>query len=195
MIKILIGVVVVTIAVIAVFLFLDPKVGIAQTNSAVTEVTNNTFSVTVEGEVYKPGTYTLDEGKTLIDLIEAAGGTTSSADERAYYETAELVNGSSYYIASLYDASDLCSKEPVNKVNINNDDAETLASVNGITSTIANSIITYRNDNGMFATLEQLQEVYGIGPATYKKIRGYVILHAWRYSSFFSLYTQGLIFE
>lgn len=178
MIKILIGVVVVTIAVIATFLFLDPKVGIVQTNSAVTEVSNNTFTVTVEGEVYKPGTYTLDEGKTLIDLIEAAGGATSSADERAYYETAELVNGTTYYIASLYDSTDLCNKEQVNKVNINNDDADTLATVNGITSTIANSIVTYRVETGMFSTLEQLQEVYGIGPATYKKIRGYVILHA-----------------
>ena len=195
MVKVLIGVVAVTIAVIAVFLFLDPKVGIVQTNSAVTEVSNNTFSVAVEGEVYKPGTYTLDEGKTLIDLIEAAGGITSSADERAYYETAELVNGSTYYIASLYDSTDLCNNEQVNKVNINNDDANTLASVNGITSTIANSIVTYRNENGMFSTLEQLQEVYGIGPATYKKIRGYVILHAWYYSLFFSHYTLGLIFE
>ena len=195
MIKILIGVVVVTIAVIAVFLFLDPKVGIVQTNSAVTEVANNTFSVAIEGEVYKPGTYTLEEGKTLIDLIETAGGVTSSADERAYYETAELVNGSTYYIASLYDSADLCNSEQVNKVNVNNDYADTLATVNGITSTIANSIVAYRNENGIFSTLEQLQEVYGVGPATYKKIRGYVILHAWYYSLFFSHYTQGLIFE
>ena len=177
MVKILIGVVVVTVLVIATFLILDPKVGI--TNSpTVQEVAKNTFSVTVEGEVFKPGNYTLEDGATLGDLIDTAGGVTSSADARAYYETAELVNGSSYYIASLYDSNDVCNIEEVAKVNINNDNADTLATVNGITNTIANSIITYRNENGLFSTLEQLQEVYGIGPATYKKIRGYVYLHA-----------------
>lgn len=178
MIKILIGVVVVTIAVIATFLILDPKVGITATNAPITEVSNNTFSVTIEGEVYKPGSYTMEDSKSLGDLIAAAGGTTSSADERAFYETAALVNGATYYIASLYDATDLCNKEAVNKVNVNNDSAEVLQSVNGITPTIASSIVTYRNENGLFATLEDLQQVYGIGPATYKKIRNYVYLHA-----------------
>ena len=62
-------------------------------------------------------------------------------------------------------------------MNINSDSSETLATINGITSTIANSIVTYREENGLFSTIEELQEVYGIGPATYKKVRGYVILH------------------
>lgn len=177
MVKILIGVVVVTVLVIATFLILDPNVGIVQTGAQVTEVSNNTFVVTVEGEVYKPGTYTLADNATMSDLIETAGGTTSNADERAYYETAALVNGSSYYIASKFDATDLCNSSSVTKVNINSDSSETLATINGITSTIANSIVTYREENGLFSTIEELQEVYGIGPATYKKVRGYVILH------------------
>ena len=177
MVKVLIGVVVITVAVIATFLFLDPNSGIVNNNATVTEVATNTFMVTVEGEVYKPGSYTLEEGKTIADLLQAAGGITNSADERAYYETAELVNGSTYYIASLYDSNDICNSEKIAKANINSDDAETLAKVNGVTSTIANSIVTYRSENGLFSTLEQLQEVYGIGPATYKKVRGYVILH------------------
>lgn len=177
MTKILIGVIIVTVLVIGAFVVLDPNSGI-HSNAPTSEVVDtNTFSITVEGEVYKPATYVLSEGATMIDLIDMAGGTTSNADERAYYETAELVGGSTYYIASLYDASDVCNASPVNKVNINNDDAETLASVNGISSAIANSIVTYRTSTGLFSTLEQLQEVYGIGSATYKKIRNYVILH------------------
>ncbi len=66
----------------------------------------------------------------------------------------------------------------MDKVNVNSDDATTLATVSGITTTIANSIVSYRSENGEFSTLEQLLEVYGIGNATYRKIRGYVILHA-----------------
>ena len=80
MIKILIGVVLVTVAVIATFLVLDPNVGI-QSVGTVTEVAN-TFTVTVEGEVYKTGTYTLNEGALMSDLLEAAGGTTDLGSVR-----------------------------------------------------------------------------------------------------------------
>ena len=177
MVKILIGVVVVTVLVITTFLILDPNIGITQSAAPIAEVSTNTFMVTVEGEVYKPGTYTLEDNATMANLLEAAGGVTSNADERAYYETAALVNGSTYYIASTYDANDLCNSNAITKVNVNSANAETLTTINGITSTLANSIITYREENGLFSTIEGLQEVYGIGPATYKKVRGYIILH------------------
>lgn len=178
MIKILLGVVFATFAVIGVFLFLDPNVGIKNLNSNdISEVEKNTFSITVEGAVYKEGTYTMKDGDTMSDLIDKAGGIKSTADERAYYEDAALVGGMTYYIASKYDASDLCSNTEITKVNINNDSAETLMTISGITNSIANSIVTYRTSNGLFSTIEQLMEVYGIGNATYKKVRNYVILH------------------
>jgi len=182
MFKVLIGVVIVTILVIGTFIILDPNIGIVNSGAPVSEVDEtHTLTVTIEGEVYKPSSYTLEEESTLNDLIDAAGGLKSSADERAFYTTVELVSGASYFIASIYDVNDACNNDAVNKVNINSDDAETLATINGITSSIANSIITYRNEKGLFQTLEQLQEVYGVGPATYKKVRGYVILHEWSY--------------
>ena len=176
MLKIMIGVVVVTIAVIGAFLLLDPNV----TNSAAGTVTEvaNTFTVAVEGEVYKTGNYTMKDGATMADLISVAGGTTVNADSRAYYEEATLSKGMTYFIASKYDSSDVCNNSEVDKVNVNSDDATTLATVSGITTTIANSIVQYRSEHGEFSTLEQLLEVYGIGNATYRKVRGYVILHA-----------------
>ena len=179
MIKILIGVVVVTIAVIGAFLFLDPNSSINSSSGAqVTEVSDtNQISITVEGEVYKPGTYTLNQGATMNDLLTAANGVTNNADARAYYETAVLGSGMTYYIASVYDANDICGSSQITKVNINSDDASKLSTINGISSTVANAIVTYRSSNGIFSTIEQLQEVYGIGSATYKKIRNYVILH------------------
>lgn len=177
MFKILIGVVVVTIAVIAAFVLIDPTNMNSSAAGTVTEVAS-TFTVAIEGEVYKTGNYTMSEGSTMLDLITTAGGTTVNADSRAYYEEAEITKGMTYYIASRYDASDICSASEVNKVNINMDDAETLSTVSGITSTLANSIVSYRSEKGLFSTLEQLMEVYGIGNATYRKIRSYVILHA-----------------
>ena len=172
----MIGVVVVAIAVITAFMIIDPKLQ-ADAAGTVTEVAN-TFTVAIEGEVYKTGNYTMKESSTMLDLISSAGGVTVNADSRAYYEEAELTKGMTYFIASRYDTSDICSASEVSKVNINIDDAETLATISGITTTIANSIVSYRSENGLFSTLEQLMEVYGIGNATYRKIRNYVILHA-----------------
>ena len=175
MIKILIGVVIVAIGVITTLLVLDPA-NAASSAGNVTEVAQ-TFTVVVEGEVYASGSYTMKDGALMSDLIEAAGGLTSNADERAFYEDAVLTKGTTYFIASKFDVNDLCSTSEVEKYNVNSDDAETLTQVNGITSALANSIVTYRTENGLFSTLEQLQEVYGIGPSTYRKIRNYVILH------------------
>lgn len=178
MIKLIIGVIIAAVATITVFMVLDPNLSITKNGTNDTaEVDSHTFSATVEGAVYKPGSYTMKENATMQDLIESAGGTSSNADSRAYYEDALITSGVTYYIASKYDASDVCSSSEITKVNINSDSVDTLQTIDGISSTIANSIVNYRTANGLFSTLEQLQEVYGIGNATYKKIRNYVILH------------------
>ena len=180
MVKVLIGVVVAAFVVVIGFLLIDPDLNQVTDNGAVTEVvgSQNGNKYTIEGEVNKAGTYVLSDSATMADLIAAAGGTNSNADDLAYFESATLKSGSTYYIASKYDATDICSKSEVSKVNINEDDVTTLMSVNGITTSIASSIVSYRTENGIFNTIEQIMEVYGIGNATYHKIRNYVILHA-----------------
>ena len=180
MVKVLIGVVIVAFIVIIGFLVIDPDLsGTTTTNSNnVTEVSTSKGSkYTIEGEVYKAGTYVLSDGITMNDLLEAAGGTTANADDLAYYSTAPLKAGSTYYIASKFDENDICSKSEISKVNINEDDAQTLMSVSGITTSIASSIVSYRTEHGIYNTIEDLLNVYGIGNATYHKVRNYVILH------------------
>ena len=180
MVKILIGVVIAAFIVIIGFLIIDPDLNQVNNNTPISEVYDSTMNgskYTVEGEVNKAGTYVLSDAVTMKDLIEAAGGTTSNADDFAYFLDAPLKAGSSYYIASKYDETDICSKNEISKVNINEDDAQTLMSVNGITTSIASSIVSYRSENGIFDTVEELMDVYGIGNATYHKIRNYVILH------------------
>lgn len=175
MVKLIIGALVAVFLVIGGFMLLDPVLNQSQT--AETVEVGETYTYTIEGEVNKVGTYTLSDAVTMADLIEAAGGISSNADERSYFETASLTAGTTYYIASKYDSSDVCGNSEITKVNINADDASTLTSINGITSSIASSIVSYRSEKGTFQTLEQLKEVYGIGDATYRRIRNYVILH------------------
>ena len=178
MYKVIIGVVIAAAVLIIGFMMIDPKVNTNQqtNNGQVTDQSGSAY--TIEGEVNKPGTYMLSDNVTMRDLINAGGGVTSNVDELAYFENATLTAGSTYYIASKFDATDVCNNNPIVKVNINSDPADTLTSVNGITSSIASSIVSYRQSNGVFNTLEQLMEVYGIGNATYRKIRNYVTLHA-----------------
>ena len=114
----------------------------------------------------------------MQDSINAAAGVNSNADALAYFPEATLKSGTTYYIAGKYDDTDVCSKNEISKVNVNEDDATTLMTVNGITTSIASSIVSYRTENGIFDTLEELMEVYGIGNATYHKIRNYVVLHS-----------------
>lgn len=179
MYKVIIGVVIAAAVMIIGFMMIDPKVNANKTAPTTEVAPNSGNSFTIEGEVSKPGTYTFtEEIITMQTLIEASGGPTSNADDLAYFEDAELKAGSTYYIASKFDNTDICSNKEIAKVNVNVDDTDTLMTVNGITSSIASSIVSYRTSNGVFKTVEQLMDVYGIGNATYRKIRNFVILHA-----------------
>ena len=87
MLKVLIGVTIVAFIVIIGFLVIDPDLNPVQTANSnnVTEVsTKNGNKYTIEGEVYKAGTYVLSDGITMHDLLEAAGGTTANADYLAF---------------------------------------------------------------------------------------------------------------
>lgn len=175
MVKLIIGAVIAVFIVIGAFMLLDPMVNNQQV--AETAEVIDAFTYTIEGEVSKSGTYTLADAITMADLINAAGGVSANADSRAYFESVTLTAGQTYYIASKYDSTDVCGSSEIAKVNINKDDAEKLMSINGITSSVASSIVSYRIEKGTFQTLEQLKEVYGIGDATYRRIRNFVILH------------------
>ena len=46
-----------------------------------------------------------------------------------------------------------------------------LVSLPGIGPTLAQRIIDYREQNGLYKTIEDIQKVKGIGPAIFEKIR------------------------
>ncbi len=134
--------------------------------------------VTITGEVVKNypngGSYSLPLESTLLDLILAAGGATTNADPKAYDSDFILENKMAFYIAPLYDNTNTCSTEPIQKVNINTGNKESLMEIGAIGSTIASSIISYREENGSFNRIEELKNVSGIGNATFEKIKNFV---------------------
>lgn len=67
--------------------------------------------------------------------------------------------------------------QPDNRVNINKADAETLAlALDGIGMTKAQEIIEYREQHGDFKTVDDLQNVRGIGKATLERNRSRILL-------------------
>ena len=179
MAKVFIAVLVATIALIVVFQVIDTNnkgTVITNTNNTTTLVDTSSLTVSISGEVTRPGTYYLDLNSTLEDLIKVASGVTSNADPLAYNTDYVLENGYSFYIAPKYDNTDVCSLEPIVKVNVNSDNEETLQTVAGIGGTIAKAIVNYRESNGEFKRIEDLKKVSGIGNATFEKIKDYVRL-------------------
>ena len=182
MFKVLLGVIVVAVSTIVVFMVIDPNISINGNDAAALlstsiEIQDGYFSVTIEGEVSKPGSYVLKDGSLMEDLIDAAGGLSLYGDDLAYFDDADIESGATYYIPSKYDTSNVCELKDISKVNINEASLEELLEISAFTNSVANSVISYRAEHGEYRTLESLLDVYGIGNATYRKLRNYVILH------------------
>ena len=61
------------------------------------------------------------------------------------------------------------------RINVNTADAEWLQHLPGIGPVMAKRIIAHREKNGYFTSIDDLQEVRGIGPVTALKIEPYII--------------------
>lgn len=180
MLKWIIGIVVATIAFIIVMAGVDNLTNNIDVfdDESTSLREDEAVQVTVTGEVNRTGTYLLENGSTLADLLEAAGKVTGNADARAYNTSIVLEDNQSYYIAPLYDQSDICAIEPITKVSINDGNKEELLTIDVFSDAVATSIVEYRLANGNYERLEDLYNVPGIGPATFEKCKNFVILHS-----------------
>ncbi|MCR5333006.1 MAG: ComEA family DNA-binding protein [Bacilli bacterium] len=179
MAKVFAAVLVVTVVLIVVLQFVDPAVDSRTIEQVTTTaLAEGSISVSIDGEVVRTGTYIMEANTTLASLIEVASGVTANADELAYDTSYVLADGLSFYIAPKYDNSDVCSLEPIKKVNINKDNAETLQTVSGIGSSVANKIVSHRSANGEFKRIEDIKDVSGVGNATFEKIKNYLVLRS-----------------
>ncbi|MBE6010596.1 MAG: hypothetical protein E7236_08045 [Lachnospiraceae bacterium] len=128
------------------------------------------------GEVVEPGVYPLPPGSRIYELVEAAGGLTESAAPESVNLAQELTDGQMINIPAegeIQDASTVGTESGTDgdKININTASKELLMSLNGIGETKAESILSYREQNGPFDSLEDLMQVDGIGQGTFSKIK------------------------
>jgi competence protein ComEA len=110
------------------------------------------------------------------DAIQAAGGLLPEADEEALNLAALLKDGQRVLAPTYVQAQATTSSRlaPGAPVDINSASQEALESLPGIGPVLAQRIMEYRQANGPFATVEDLQQVDGVGVDTFEKLKDLV---------------------
>ena len=148
-------------------------------DSEVVDTVIKKYIVDVKGAVKFPGTYELEEGKRVIDVINLAGGVLENADLLSINLSKKISDEMLIIIPEINIISEENFINDFNndgKISINYGTLENLMSLNGIGEIKAKAIIDYRNNNGMFKTIEDLKNVSGIGNSTFEKIKDYIKL-------------------
>lgn len=147
--------------------------------------------VDIKGEVKNPGVYELEEGSIIEHLIQEAGGLTKEGTLENINRAKELKGNEAIVIYSKkeLEVKAVTSNEvkgiessvgstlegesgnESGKININTGTVDELKKLNGIGEGKAKAIIEYREKNGEFKKLEEIQKVSGIGKGTFEKIK------------------------
>lgn len=177
----------------------EPKVEILE------EEKEESITIDIKGEVKTPGVYELPLNSRVIDAINISGGLTNKADtsdinlskilkdenvivisnkysnQTTKYTQKEtsVVNNASISkdnVVSSSNSSDTNTNKTNDKVSINTATKEQLMNLNGIGESKANDIIAYRNQNGLFKSIEDIKKVSGIGDKLFDKIKDHITI-------------------
>ena len=158
-----------------------------------------TLVVHICGAVSAPGVYELPAGSRIIDAVEAGGGFLPEADEACCNLAEEIVDGCQIYIMTKSEScadgqtekkagiqtspdSDMQTTDrnvrsnsaPALEnglVNLNTADIAALTTLPGIGESRAKAIISYREQHGAFAQIEDIMKISGIKQAAFSKIK------------------------
>lgn len=142
--------------------------------------------VHLTGAINAPGMLSLPKGSNLADAIEKAGGLIDGYDSNLLNLAEVLQDGSRIHIPNIAEQESgfnnpqrsqplLNIEEPL-LVNINTADLDTLVLLPGIGPSKAQAIIQYREQNGLFMRIEDIQKVKGIGPSTFDSIKDLITI-------------------
>ena len=138
-----------------------------------------TVAVHVAGNVLKPGVYEMPADSRVVDAIRRAGGAKAIADLNAINLANRLNDAQQVYVPAVGEkvppsssglsAGGVGTGSAPNSVeypiNINSADVALLDELPGVGPSTAQAIVTYRDQNGPFASVSGLEDVPGIGPA------------------------------
>ena len=133
------------------------------------------------GKVRRPGIAVLPVGSRVVDALEAAGGARRGVDLTGLNLARPLVDGEQVLVGVAPApgvAGTLTSPAPegTSLVNLNSADLAALDTLPGVGPVTAEAIVSWREDNGGFTSVEELLEVDGIGEATLEDLAPLVTL-------------------
>jgi competence protein ComEA len=153
--------------------------------------------VYVSGEVTAPGVYTLPVGSRVADGVAASGGFTDQANREGINLAARLNDEQHISVPRLGEVvqepevapSTEAQEDPgipsgagtpqrtsSGKININTATAKELEQLPGIGEVLAHRIVTDREANGPFKTVDDLMRVPGIKEGLMSKLRDLVMV-------------------
>ncbi len=152
------------------------------------EEEQNTIIIHITGAVQKQGIVEVKENARINDVINAAGGLTKDADINSVNLAYEVEDGQKIYIPYLIELEENVDdgeiimqsaginvveedKKIQGKININQASLGELQVLPGVGEATAQKIINYRNENGKFKSIEDIQNVSGIGTSKYEMIK------------------------
>jgi competence protein ComEA len=137
--------------------------------------------VHVVGQVFKPGLYSLPDGSRVDDAIKRAGGPKPKAALALVNLAAPVADGQQVVVPSNREAAQALAGGSVaegagGRVHLNSATLDQLDELPGIGPVTAQKILDYRSEHGAFGSVEELDAVPGIGPATLDELRDLVDL-------------------
>ena len=136
-------------------------------------------TVHVAGAVRRPGVYRLRAGARVDDAVRRAGGATSRADLAQLNLAAKVEDGRQVLVPERVEAPAVAgggvaagaAPAPGQPLNLNTATLEQLDALDGIGPATAQAILDYRDEHDGFGSVEELGEVPGIGEVRLASLR------------------------
>src|SRR5690606_2788960 len=123
--------------------------------------------VQAAGAVQRPGLYRLPQGARGADLVEAAGGPAGDADPDPVHLAARGLHGSQVRVPRVGEPAAPVDAGPApgQPLDLNAATVDQLEELPGVGPATAAAIVAERTRRGGFRSVDELVEVRGIGPA------------------------------
>ncbi len=132
--------------------------------------------VHVAGAVRRPGVYRVGGDSRVIQAVRMAGGPTRDADMSRVNLAAPLADGQQVVVPVRAGRGGApATAGAVGPVSLSSATAADLEALDGVGPALAARVIAWRDAHGGFASVDQLDQVPGIGPARMEALRNRVV--------------------